>query len=161
MPYHNGSRKTWVVTLPMRDGRRKRVSTGTSHRPTAMRFERMIRDLGPSGSREWDLLDRVADGSLTIGVLYDHWNSGSLSALRESLEDVDIEPFLEPFLTRHRDRVSLGTIETYRQKLRLLMPQNEKFMRSSFTVARLDSFITDYDGRHPPVGSLNVVTVFL
>ena len=149
MPYRNGKRKTWIVTLPTRDGGRKRVSTGTTHRPTATRFERMIRDLGPSGGRDWDLLDQVADGRLAVGVLYDHWNSNTLSALRASLADVDIEPFVASFLERHRDRVSLGTVENYEQKLRLLIPKGKPFLRSAFTVSRLDAFITKYHGSSP------------
>ncbi len=94
MPYHKGNRKTWVVTLPTRDGRRRRVSTGTAHGSTATLFERMICDLGPSGSREWDLLDRVADGTLTRGVLFDAWNTDTLDALRSTLNHVDVEPFV-------------------------------------------------------------------
>ncbi len=148
MPYRNGKRKTWLVTLPTGNGLRKRISTGTTHEPTAKRFERMILDLGPKGKRD-SLLDRVADGSLSIGTLYDYWNAENLPALRTSLADVDIEPFIELFLKRHSDHVSPSTIENYRHKLRLLMPEGEPFPCSLFTVSTLDSFITNYDGRRP------------
>ena len=149
MPYHNGNRKTWIVTLPTRDGGRKRVSTGTTHRPTANRFEKMISDLGPNGTRAWDLLDRVAAGNLKLGAVFDAWNAGTLDALRAKLNDVDIEPFVALFLKRHSDRVSLNTVENYEQKLRLLIPKGKPFLRSSFTASTLDSFITNYDGRIP------------
>jgi integrase len=149
VPYRNGNRKTWTVTLPMRNGSRKRISTGTTHRPTAYRFERMIRDLGPSGARCWDLFDRVESGTLTIGALFDAWSANALDDLRNTLNDVNIEPFVDSFLERHRDHVSSGTVGSYEQKLRQLIPRGVPFPRSSFTVRRLDTFITSYKGASP------------
>src|ERR1700730_11060023 len=114
MPYRNGKRKTWVVTVPKREGGWTRVSTGTLHRPTAVRIERMLVDLGARGRRVWDLLEAVAKRTLKLGELLDAWDVNNLDALRARLNDVDLEPFVESFIARHSGRVVASTASHYR-----------------------------------------------
>ena len=70
MVYRRKERDAWFVAVPTPHGRVKR-STGTTHRPTAVAMERMLVALGPKGRRAWDLIERVVDGTLTLGTLYD------------------------------------------------------------------------------------------
>jgi integrase len=147
MPYLKGTQRTWTVTVPTRDGRWVRRSSGTTHRPTAVRIERMLEDLGARRRRAWDLLDAIIDRRLTLGELLDAWDANDLEALRGRLHDVDIEPFVAPFLERHAARVSAGTVNHYRHILRKLIPPGEPFLRSRFSVSALDTFVTNYRKR--------------
>jgi hypothetical protein len=56
--------------VPTRTGCIKR-STGSTDRATARAIERMLHALGPQGARAWDLLDSVAERTLSLGALYD------------------------------------------------------------------------------------------
>lgn len=77
MVYKRHRRDAYFVAVPTPHGRVKR-STGTAHRPTAQAIERMLLELGPNGRRQWVLLGRVADGSLTLGRLFDAWSNNDL-----------------------------------------------------------------------------------
>jgi hypothetical protein len=46
--------------------------------------------LGPNGRREWDLLDRVTKGTLSLGDLFDAWSKDDLDGLRARLADDDL-----------------------------------------------------------------------
>src|SRR4051812_39330919 len=103
--YKRFHREAWFVSVPTSSGRVKR-STGTTHRSTARAMDRMLESLGPNGQRAWDLLDRIAANTLTVGQLYDAWQMNDLQGLRERLQgDVDLEPHITNWSARLADYV--------------------------------------------------------
>jgi len=89
-------------------------------------MERMLEDLGQRGRREWDLLDAVVGGRITLGDLYDAHSGNALGELRERLRDVDLAQCLDRWTTWVRaQRGDTGTAETYRMQV-------EKLVRSPF-----------------------------
>ncbi|HLQ23574.1 MAG TPA: hypothetical protein VK132_10220 [Gemmatimonadales bacterium] len=70
MVYRRKGKPEYYVAAPTRTGWVKR-STGSIDRGTARAMERMLQALGPRGARAWDLLDAVADRTLSLGDLYD------------------------------------------------------------------------------------------
>ncbi len=148
MPYKNGKRKTWVVSVPTKVGSFVRRSTGTTHRATAVRIEHMLVDLGPRGRRMFDLVDAVLENQLTLGALLDAWDSNDLDGLRNRLKDVNLEPYVNRFLEHHTHYVkSVSTIANYRHILRRMFPEGKPFGLSRFSVVELDRFISTYRKR--------------
>jgi integrase len=140
MVYRRADRDAWFVAVPTRTGRVKR-STGTIHRATARAMERMLEELGPKGQRAWDLLDRVADNTLSLGALFDAWQHNDLDGLRERLRDVDIEPHLEGWTAWLADRVKPDTAAHYLVQVRTLIPEKRPFPRSQFTAPAIASWL--------------------
>jgi hypothetical protein len=62
--------------------------------------------LGPKGRREWDLLERVVDGTLTLGALFDAYSHNDLDGLRARLTDAERAPHVDAWQLWLGDRVS-------------------------------------------------------
>lgn len=132
MVYKRNERDAWFVAVPTRHGRVKR-STGTAHKSTAVGMERMLDVLGPKGRRDWDLLERVVDGTLTLGRLYDAYVNNDLETLRARLADADLAEHVPSWLLWLGDRVSADTRAHYEAHLRTLIPEGERFPRLKLT----------------------------
>ena len=132
MVYRREGRDAWFVAVPTPHGRAKR-STGTAHRATAVAMERMLTALGPKGRRAWDLLERVVDGSLSIGTLYDAYSNNDLDGLRARLQDADLAEHVDGWQAWLVDRVSADTRAHYLAHVRTLIPTDASYPRSRFT----------------------------
>jgi integrase len=132
MVYKRHRRDAYFVAVPTPHGRVKR-STGTAHRPTAKAIERMLLELGPNGRREWDLLERVVDGSLPLGRVFDAWSNNDLDGLRAQLTDVDLTTLIPDWQAWLVDRVGPDSRDHYLAHIRTLMPEGKRYWRSSFT----------------------------
>ena len=132
MVYKRNERDAWFVAVPTRHGRVKR-STGTAHKPTAVGMERMLDVLGPKGRRDWDLLERVVDGTLTLGRLYDAYVNNDLATLRARLADADLTEHVPGWVLWLGDRVSADTRAHYEAHLRTLISEGVPFPRSKLT----------------------------
>jgi len=132
MVYRRRGQRTWLVIVPTRTGRTKR-STGTTHRPTARAMEHMLEVLGPRAARAWDLLDRIADGSLALPVLFDAYTRNDLDGLRARLTDVDLTTHIPGWTDWLADRVKSTTADHYLAHLWTLMPEGEPYWRSALT----------------------------
>lgn len=146
MAYRKG--KAWVINVPQRRGPLVRKHVGTHDGKLATRVEKMCAELAEM--REWRLLEAVTgtpneDGTRTAPVvpldvldLYDAWtfrHQGALDAIRERLDDVDLEPLVDEWLkalTAGKLRQS-DTPERYRVHIRTLMPEGKRFPRSRLT----------------------------
>jgi hypothetical protein len=85
---------TYRVYVKRSDQRWQRVTTGTSHRPTAVLIGAMVGAL--IARREWTLLDPICRGELTLGDVWDAYRIDSkLTDYRAALDDVDLEPLVE------------------------------------------------------------------
>ena len=140
MVYKRDGRATYFVAVPTRAGRVKR-STGTTHKGTARSMERMLVELGPKGLRAWDLLDRVADGSLPLGRLYDAFSRNALDVLRAELQDRDLNDHVAGWRAWLADRVRPDTAAHYEAHLRTLIPAGAPFLRSRFTTTAIAAWL--------------------
>lgn len=128
--------------VKLRDGRRKRGSLGTSDKALAREIERMLAIL--HGRRDWDILDSIADRTLTIGEVFDHWQLGDVEVdlLRARLRDVDLNAHVEGWQRWARHRANPDTVARYTQQLRVLIPEVAPFLRSEFTRKRISATLT-------------------
>src|SRR5262245_46696534 len=95
----------FYVALVTRAGAVRKLSTDTTHRPTALAMARMLEQL--RAERAWDLLDLLtpatrgrgrpskAAQTLTLPRLYDAWRSNDLTGLRARMADRDLTEHLE------------------------------------------------------------------
>ncbi len=132
MVYRRRGRSGWYVAVPTRHGRVKRA-TGTTHKPTAKAIERMLEVLGPHGMRAWDLLDRVAAGTLSLAELFDAYSANDLDGLRARLADVDLAAHIAGWEAWLGDRVKAATRDHYLAHVRTLIPEGAPFPRSRLT----------------------------
>ena len=132
MPYRRKGSSAWYTNVATRTGWTCR-STGTRDKPTARAMERMLADIGPKGKRDWDLLDALATGRLTMGDLFDAYRIWDLDGLRDRMQDVDLEPKIADWQEELKGRVALETRRRYLVHLRSLIPEGRPFWRSEFT----------------------------
>jgi integrase len=144
VPFRRPNRPHWYLELPTPGGS-VRKSSGTPNRSTACAIERALRQL--VDRREWDLLNAMADDRLTVGDLYDAVRSQSIDALRDRLNDVDLEPHIGEWLEVHAPNVAPDTLAHYRFAVRTLLPEGKPFPRSEFTSARLEDWLAHYKGK--------------
>jgi integrase len=140
MVYRRRGTDLWLVAVPTRTGRTKR-STGTTHRGTAKAIERMLVDLGASGQRAWDLLDRVEANTLSLGDLFDAYRLNDLDGLRERLRDVDLSEHVDGWAAWLADRVRPDTAAHYVAHVRTLIPVDGSYQRSQFTAAAIATWL--------------------
>ena len=91
------------------------------------------------GRREWQLIEAAAFGPSSVGELFDYWRRGEdgLAELRAKLGDVDLAQYVEPWVRWAQRRASARTVGDYRKQLRVLMPEGQRFPRSTFTRRRI------------------------
>lgn len=95
----------------------------------------MLERMGQRGSQEWDLIHSVCakPPRLTLAALYAASRTGELRTLRARLNDVDLEPWVEPFLKSRTGLLQPDTVAHYRVHLRHFFPEGQEFWRSAFT----------------------------
>lgn len=141
-PHRPKGRTIWRVKVPTRFGWVDR-STGSRDKAMAKAMDRMLEDLGPKGKRAWDLLDRVADSTLSLGRLYDAWRVAELDTLRAVLADVDLGPYVERWRDYLAGRISDGERDRYVHHVRgLAGVEGTPFPRSTITPERLERWLT-------------------
>ena len=96
MVYKPTDKTTWYLKLPTRTGWQS-ISTGTKDKPTARAMQRMVDELGPQGTRAWDLLDAVRERRLTLRALYDHWAAHDLAGARAALTETALARQVGPW----------------------------------------------------------------
>ena len=96
-------------------------------------MERMLVVLGPQGRRAWDLLEKVVDGSLSLGALYDAYTNNDLDGLRARLEDAGLAHEVDGWQAWLIDRVNADTRSHYLAHLRTLIPADKPYPRSQLT----------------------------
>jgi integrase len=145
MVFRRRGRPTWYWQAKVRQGFRQ-MSAGTPDKRLADRIEAMWSDLAER-HRAWDVLERVGP-EFSVGQLYDLWLASDrrIEELRRRLNDVDLEPMVEPFLAAHAKRVKPDTLAHIRFHLRSLIPEGTPAPRSRFTVGYLTTALADYAG---------------
>lgn len=125
--------KTYWGRVKHRDGESRRVSLNTKDRILAKTLVAMLDQL--RAQREWQILDRIARHTLTVGEVYDHWRKGDegVNELKDSFSDVDLNQHVEGWTAWAQRRAGKSTVEKYTSQLRQLIPEGKPFKRSQFS----------------------------
>lgn len=129
--------RTHWAWVHLRDGSRVRRSLETRDKGVARETERMLDIL--NGRRDWQLIEAVVSGPLSVGDLFDHWRHGDdgLAELRAKLGDVDLRQYVEPWTRWAQRRANARTVNDYRKQLGSLVEEGTPFARSTFTRRRV------------------------
>ena len=131
----------WYVGVPRRHGGWQKRAIGTKDAALARRVARMVAELGRQGRRDWELLDAVHSGHLTIAELFDAHSRNELDALRAKLSDVDTEPYVDAWLAVLRSSVSADTVEHYELYVRSLVAKDVRFSRTELNYQRISQWL--------------------
>lgn len=147
MAYRRKGRDTWLTDVRTETGWRQ-LSLRTPAKALAGRMETMWETLATE-HRAWDVLNRVLDGSLTIGRLYDLWTETKydLAEIRRRLRDVDLSPIVEEFLEVHRRSVKAESAGHAEVHVRWLVPGGQSFLASRATIELLTQQLYRYKGK--------------
>jgi integrase len=140
MVYRPKDKTTWYLKLPTRTGWQS-WSTGTRDKATARAMARMLAELGPQGTRAWDLLDAVRERRLSLQRLYDAWAAHDLAGARARLKETDLAGHIRPWLAWLAGQVSPATVDQYLAQLRTLIPEGAPFLRSQATPAAVSAWL--------------------
>jgi hypothetical protein len=118
---------TWFLNVPTQSGTWTKRTTGTRDRSLAKAMGRMIDDMGPRGRRAWEFLTPVLAKTLTVAELFDAYSREQLDQLRERLNDVDLEPYVESWIRTVEGRLASDTREHYELYVRSLFVEGQRF----------------------------------
>lgn len=139
--FQKGKGKVLQIYVSSRVGFKQR-STGTTVPAEARKIERMCAAL--KDAQEWDLLDRILAGRLTLRDLYAAYSANALAALKARFHDVDLADHLDGW---QRWVVSNGgteqTAETYRAQVQTLV--GESLALSELTKVRISKWLVELE----------------
>lgn len=131
----------WYVGIPRRHGGWEKRAIGTRDATVARRVARMIAELGRQGRRDWELLEAVNAGHITVGQLFDAYSRNELEDLRAQLSDVDVEPQVADWLAVLRSSLSVDTVEHYELYVRSLVARGARFPRTELSYQRISQWL--------------------
>ncbi len=132
MVFNRPGRPNLYLAVPTRTGSVRR-STGTANKTIARMMARMLEEIGPSGRRDWEMLEAVVANRLTLGALFDAWRMNNVENLRARLADEDLTVHIPVWRAWLTDQVRPQSADRYVAHLRTLMPEGRAFLRSDFT----------------------------
>ncbi|HTE45154.1 MAG TPA: site-specific integrase [Gemmatimonadaceae bacterium] len=149
--YKRAGRRIHQVKIGLKSGEWIARTSGTRDAVTAKKMQRMVDELGPQGTRAWDIIDRLEAKTLTVAALWDLWvaNDKTLDRVRAQLDDVDLEPMVAPWretLLGPASGIAEDTAEHYVTAVRLLLTKDAPFLRSALTPAKLRTWIEEMTG---------------
>lgn len=145
--FRRGTRPSFYFTGKTRFGWAQ-LCTYTPDKRLAAKMEAMWVELAEE-QRAWDVLGRVFAKQLPIGDLYDLWRESlrDVHELRRRLDDTNIEPLVEEYLTIYGRRVRPDSLEHTKHHLRYLLPSNEPRPASLCTTDWLMQRLAAYEGK--------------
>lgn len=149
--FKRGDRPSYYFTGKTRFGWLQ-LCTHTPDKRLAAKIEAMWVELAEE-QRAWDVLGRVFAKQLPIQDLYDVWRESQrdVHELRRRLDDSDVEPLVEQFLTIYKSKVRPDTLSHVEYHLRWLLPKGEPRAASLCTVDWLTQRLAAYPGRRNTV----------
>lgn len=126
-------------------------STGLTQKVQARDVAETAKHYGPTGLRDWLLIDALADGRLSPVELHDAHQAGKVEvdALRARLTaapvvapvaDPDVTPYIDGWLRLAAANANPNTLARYRTHLRRLMPEGQPFLRSKLTKNEIEAW---------------------
>lgn len=120
------------VAIPTRNaGKPRTFSTGSTVKAVAADVERMVRRM--KGRREWDALEAVFDGLLSLADVYDADARGTLAEKLAELRDVDLDPLVAEWAKKANAK--------YVRQVRALIVEDERFPASRFRRKVISEFL--------------------
>jgi integrase len=156
MVFRRTGARTYAFQARLPNGRRKQLQTGApftaAGKALATRMAAMWECLALE-QRAWDLLEPVLtarrmERAARLGRLYDLWTSTkhNPAEMRRQLADVDVEPYVEPYLLAHSRGVGAGSAAHVRLYLRTLIPAGRPCPMTRLTPAWLTARLSEYEG---------------
>ncbi|HVX38772.1 MAG TPA: site-specific integrase [Gemmatimonadaceae bacterium] len=149
--FRRAGRRVLTVKVPTTAGKWVARTSGTRDAATAKKMQRMLDELGPLGTRAWDVLARLEAKTLSVADLWDLWVAcdKDLDAVRARLDDVDLEPMVATWrevMLGPSGGVAADTAQHYVAAVRLLIVEGAPFKRSALTTKRLRDWIAGMSG---------------
>lgn len=145
-PWLKANSKRYHCYVPTRTGGRVERATGTTHKGRAKSIARMFDVIGPRGTQEWDLIERVIHGQLSLAELYEAYRMNGLEDLRTRLvgrdQDVPIQPLVDRWRAFLKGRVSVAISEEYVRQVKTLAPASGPWMLASLTAEHLEAWLS-------------------
>ena len=142
MFYRDSGRSVFMVQFSGRDGRRVRRSTGTTEASVARSMDGMLREL--KDRRDWDSLELVISGAVSLGELWDAWRREDLAGLQARVQDRQLEPYLARW-ERSGTVANPETMQRYLSQVRTLIPERVATI-SGLTPDAVDQWLADTVG---------------
>lgn len=134
----------WWARIPQKRPPATRRSLDTTDKRRARALCAMLRTL--ADSQRWDVLNPIAEGSLSLQDAYTAWSGSTLSELvasrAEAARDIDLEPLV---LNWHqlKSKDIPRSADKYLAQLRTLIPKGVPFPLSTFRKARIREWLDD------------------
>lgn len=128
-------RKRWWDRVPRSDGLRVRVSLGTRDEELAVRIGKLLDHLADP-IRDFQLLDLIARGNVSAVEVWDAEQLGARGALKSRLLAAEVlteDPDLTAQVNSWYDSLTIGGRDRYRNHVRTLLPEGQRFPASAFT----------------------------
>lgn len=133
---------TWKLkfAIPTRHGGKARTfSTGATSKAVAQDVERVVDRL--KGRREWDALEAVFDGRLSLAEVYDADLRGTLAERLDELGDVDLDALVTEWAKRAN--------AIYVRQVRAFVVEGERFPASRFRRKAISEFLATLPHAEP------------
>lgn len=113
----------------------------TRDKSLAKSMGRMLDELAHRGKQDWDLVDGILEGPLSIAQVYAAYSANDLDGLRAQLRDIDLEPVVQDWSDSLKGGVAEDTAGHYGVHVRSLIPSDVRFPRSALTFERLAAWL--------------------
>jgi integrase len=156
MVFRRTGARTYAFQARLPNGRYKQLQSSAPFTAAGKALAQRIASMWESLAveyRAWDLLEPVllashGERSARLGRLYDLWVSTRYNPgeMRRQLSDVDLEPYVEPYLLAHSRGVGAGSAAHVRLYLRTLIPEGLPCPLSCVTPGWLTEHLAAYEG---------------
>lgn len=130
-PFRGKGRKVWKTRITLEDGRTGIFSCGTDDLATARQVVNAVKSL--RRRRIWAPLEAVLEKRITLGRMFDAYESGTLDTLLKELNDPDLSQLLDDWTTN----------DAYRMQVRRMIPKGEGYPASRFTRKAVSEFLAN------------------
>lgn len=130
-PFRAKNRKVWKTRITLEDGRTGIFSCGTDDLATARQVVNAVKSL--KRRRIWAPLIAVVEKRITLGRMFDAFESGTLDTLLKELNDPDLSELLNDWTTN----------DAYRMQVRRMIPKGERYPASRFTRKAVSEFLAN------------------
>lgn len=130
-PFRARNRKVWKTRITLEDGRTGIFSCGTDDLATARQVVNAVKSL--KRRRIWAPLIAVIEKRITLGRMFDAYESGSLDTLLKELNDPDLSELVNDWTTN----------DAYRMQVRRMIPKGKRYPASRFTRKAVSEFLAN------------------
>lgn len=130
-PFRAKNRKVWKTRITLEDGRTGIFSCGTDDLATARQVVNAVKSL--KRRRIWAPLIAVLEKRITLGRMFDAFESGTLDTLLKELNDPDLSELINDWTSN----------DAYRMQVRRMIPKGERYPASRFTRKAVSEFLAN------------------